>query len=221
MQEIQDNNGAPNMDGVAADETYQAIIDAVVALGGPTYGYVNIDPKAGNDGGISGGNIRNGYLYRLDSGLTLANAPHGDAVTPVEILVQNEKPMLSLNPGRIDPKNRAFDQSRKPIVVQFLYKGESLFLINNHFNSKGGDMPLFGKVQPPKLESEAPRVQQAQVVFDFVSALLAVDPTAQVIVMGDLNDFQFSPPLEVLKTDGFADRPGGDAACGRTLYLRV
>ena len=202
LQEIQDNNGAPNMDGVAADETYQAIIDAVVALGGPTYGYVNIDPKAGNDGGISGGNIRNGYLYRLDSGLTLANAPHGDAVTPVEILVQNEQPILSLNPGRIDPKNRAFDQSRKPIVVQFLYKGESLFLINNHFNSKGGDMPLFGKVQPPKLESEAPRVQQAQVVFDFVSALLAVDPTAQVIVMGDLNDFQFSPPLEVLKTDG-------------------
>ena len=202
LQEIQDNNGAPNMDGVAADETYQAIIDAVVGLGGPAYAYINIDPKAGNDGGISGGNIRNGYLYRLDSGLTLVNAPHGDAVTPVEILVQNEKPMLSLNPGRIDPENRAFTQSRKPIVVQFLYKGESLFLINNHFNSKGGDMPLFGKVQPPKLESEAPRVQQAQVVFDFVAALLAVDPTAQVVVMGDLNDFQFSPPLEVLKTDG-------------------
>lgn len=202
LQEIQDNNGAPNMDGVAADETFKAIIDAVVARGGPTYGYINIDPKAGNDGGISGGNIRNGYLYRLDSGLTLVTAPHGDAVTPVQIQVQNEKPMLSLNPGRIDPENRAFDQSRKPIVVQFLYKGESLFLINNHFNSKGGDMPLFGKVQPPRLESEAPRVQQAQVVFDFVSALLAVDPTAQVIVMGDFNDFQFSPPLEVLKTDG-------------------
>lgn len=110
--------------------------------------------------------------------------------------------MLSLNPGRIDPENRAFDQSRKPIVVQFLYKGESLFLINNHFNSKGGDMPLFGKVQPPRLETEAQRVQQAQVVFDFVSALLAVDPTARVIVLGDLNDFQFSPPLAVLKTDG-------------------
>jgi predicted extracellular nuclease len=202
LQEIQDNNGAPNMDGVAADQTYQAIIDAVVSLGGPTYGYVNIDPKAGNDGGISGGNIRNGYLYRLDSGLTLVDAPHGDAVTPVGILVQDGKPMLSLNPGRIDPENRAFDQSRKPIVVQFLYKGESLFLINNHFNSKGGDMPLFGKVQPPRLETEAQRVQQAQVVFDFVSALLAVDPTARVIVLGDLNDFQFSPPLAVLKTDG-------------------
>jgi hypothetical protein len=202
LQEIQDNNGAPNMDGVEADETYQAIIDKVLALGGPEYGYVNIDPKAGNDGGISGGNIRNGYLYRLDSSLTLANAPHGDAVTPVEILDQGGKPMLSLNPGRIDPENRAFDQSRKPIVVQFLYKGESLFLINNHFNSKGGDMPLYGKVQPPKLETEAQRILQAQVVSDFVAEMLALDPTARVIVMGDLNDFQFSPPVEILKGDG-------------------
>ena len=202
LQEIQDNNGAPNMDGVEADETYQAIIDKVLALGGPEYGYVNIDPKAGNDGGISGGNIRNGYLYRLDSGLTLVNAPHGDAVTPVEILDQGGKPMLSLNPGRIDPENRAFDQSRKPIVVQFLYKGESLFLINNHFNSKGGDMPLYGKVQPPKLETEEQRILQAQVVSDFVAEMLALDPTARVIVMGDLNDFQFSPPVEILKGDG-------------------
>lgn len=202
LQEIQDNNGAPNMDGVAADLTYQAIIDKVLALGGPEYGYINIDPKAGNDGGISGGNIRNGYLYRLDSGLTLANAPHGDAVTAVEILDQGGKPMLSLNPGRIDPENTAFDQSRKPIVVQFLYKGESLFLINNHFNSKGGDMPLYGKVQPPKLESEPQRILQAQVVYDFVVELISIDPAARVIVMGDLNDFQFSPTVEILKGNG-------------------
>ncbi len=105
------------MDGVAADQTYQAIIDAGRCTGlGRPMGYVNIDPKAGNDGGIIRREISvNGYLYRLDSGLTLVNAPHGDAVTPVEILVQNDKPMLSLNPGRIDPRNRAFDQSRNPL----------------------------------------------------------------------------------------------------------
>ena len=35
LQEIQDNDGAPNMSGVEADLTYQAIIDAVLAEGGP------------------------------------------------------------------------------------------------------------------------------------------------------------------------------------------
>lgn len=40
---------------------------------------------------------------------------------------------------------------------------------------------------------------EAEVVHDFVAELLAMDPDAQVIVMGDLNDFQFSPPIELLE----------------------
>jgi predicted extracellular nuclease len=199
LQEIQDNNGAPNMDGVAADQTYQEIIDAILVEGGPEYGYLNIDPKPERDGGESGGNIRVGFLYRLDRGLIPVNAPHGDAVMAVEILDVEGNPQLSLNPGRIDPTNDAFFDSRKPLAVQFIYQGESLFLINNHFNSKGGDTPLFGEVQPPELESEIQRIMQASVVHDFVAEILAVDPDVRVVVMGDLNDFQFSSPIEMLE----------------------
>jgi predicted extracellular nuclease len=201
LQELQDNNGAPNMDGVAADQTYQAIIDAILASGGPEYGYLNIDPKPEHDGGEPGGNIRVGFLYRLDSGLTLVDAPQGDAVTAVEIIEVDGSPVLSLNPGRIGPDNKAFDSSRKPLAVQFNYQGESLFLINNHFISKSGDNPLFGEVQPPVFESEEIRNQQAQVVHDFVAELLSVDPEARVIVMGDLNEFQFAQPIEILAGD--------------------
>ncbi len=39
-------------------------------------------------------------------------------------------------------------------------------------------MPLFGKVQPPKAGNEGAAGAASAVVFDFVSALLAVDPTA-------------------------------------------
>ena len=201
LQEIQDNNGAPNMDGVAADHTYQGIIDAVLRLGGPEYAYVNIDPKPAHDGGEPGGNIRVGYLYRLDSGLTLIDAPHGDAVTPVEVSSVDGEPVLSLNPGRIDPTNPAFTDSRKPLVAAFNLNGKILFVVNNHFNSKGGDTPLFGSVQPPDLKSEFQRLQQAQIVHDFVAGLLRVDPNAQVIVLGDLNDFQFSATVDLLAGD--------------------
>jgi uncharacterized protein len=199
LQEIQDNNGAPNMSGVEADETYQAIIDAILAEGGPEYGYVNIDPKPERDGGEPGGNIRVGFLYRLDRDFALVDAPHGDAMTAVEVLDVDGEPQLSLNPGRIDPTHDAFVESRKPLAVQFTYQGESLFLINNHFNSKGGDSPLFGEVQPPELKSEIQRLLQARVVNDFVAEILAIDSDARVIVLGDLNDFQFSEPLNVLK----------------------
>ena len=201
LQEIQDNDGSEGQDAISADLTYEGIINAVLDLGGPQYYYVDIDPIPGSDGGISLGNIRQGFIYRLDSGLQLAEAPAGGSKDPVEILDDNGIPSLSLNPGRIEPRNPAFYSSRKPLVVKFIYEGQPLFIINNHLNSKGGDRPLFGEFQPPILDSEIQRNEQAQIVHDFVAELLAIDPNSRVVVLGDLNDFQFSKPLDVLAGD--------------------
>ena len=199
LQEIQDNDGSEGADAISADLTYQGIIDAILDLGGPQYLYLDIDPIPGAEGGINLGNIRQGFLYRADRGLSLAQATPGDSRTGVEISDQGGIPVLSLNPGRIEPTNRAFHASRRPLVVTFIYQGEPLFIINNHFNSKGEDRDLFGEFQPPLLDSEIQRVQQAQIVHDFVAGLLAIDPNSRVIVLGDLNDFYFSPPIKVLK----------------------
>ena len=63
--------------------------------------------------------------------------------------------MLSFSPGRIDPSETgAWTNGRKPLVGEFTYRGKTLFVIANHFNSKGGDDPLFGHFQPP---SASPR----------------------------------------------------------------
>ncbi len=200
LQEIQDNDGV-GFDTISADQTYQGIIDQISEMGGPPYGYVDIDPISGADGGAPGGNIRQGFLYRLDRGLSLASAPHGDAKTPVEVSDQAGSPIMSLNPGRIEPGDPAFYASRKPLVVTFLVNGEPLFLINNHFVSKGADRDLFGEFQPPLLDSELIRLEQAQIVHDFVVQILEIDPEARVIVLGDLNDFQFSASIDLLEGD--------------------
>ncbi len=201
LQEVADNDGVAGSQTVAANQTYQEIVDAILNAGGPAYGYVNIDPLPDQDGGVPGANIRLGYLYRLDRGLSLADSPHGDAVTAVSVIDQDGMPMLSLNPGRIDPSNEAFINSRKPLAVMFLLDGEPLYLVNNHFNSKRPDNALFGAVQPPELLSEAKRTQQAQAVHDFVESVLAVDPDSRMIVLGDLNEFYFAPPVQVLRGD--------------------
>ncbi len=201
LQEIQDNDGSEGQEAISADETYQGIVDAILGLGGPEYGFVDIDPIPGADGGIPLGNIRQGFLYRLDTGLSLAEAPPGEAKDPVEIIVENGEPMLSLNPGRIEPRDPAFYSSRKPLVVSFIFNGEPIFVINNHLNSKGGDRALFGEFQPPIVDSEIQRNEQAQIIHDFTAELLAVNPNSRVVVLGDLNDFQFSNPLEILAGD--------------------
>ena len=199
FQEIQDNDGSEGQNAVSADLTYQAIIDAINNLDGPPYAYVDIDPIPGAEGGINLGNIRQGFIYRLDRGLSLLSAPAGDARTAVEVNEDQRGPVLSLNPGRIDPTNPAFYSSRRPLVVTFEYQGERLFVVNNHFNSKSGDRALFGEFQPPLFDSEIQRTKQAQAVHDFVASLLAVDPESKVIVLGDLNDFQFSNPINTLE----------------------
>ena len=48
------------------------------------------------------------------------------------------------------------------------------------------------------LTSEAQRLQQAPIVNDFVDEILAVDPNAEIVVLGDLNDFEFSAPVQTL-----------------------
>ncbi|MFW5713626.1 MAG: endonuclease/exonuclease/phosphatase family protein [Brevefilum sp.] len=199
LQEIMDNDGSEGDDAVSADLTYQGIINAILDLGGPQYGFVDIDPVPGAEGGIPLGNIRVGFLYRLDTGLQLFDAPPGESRTPIQILDENEVPTPSINPGRIEPNDSAFFSSRRSLVLTFDYRGERLFLVNNHFASKGGDRSLFGEFQPPILDSEAQRLGQAQAVHDFVTEILAIDPDARVIVFGDLNDFQFSNPIKVLE----------------------
>jgi predicted extracellular nuclease len=72
-------------------------------------------------------------------------------------------------------------------------------VVNNHFVSKGADDPIFDRVQPPEAISETKRKIQARVVNEFVDSILALDLNANIIVAGDLNDFEFSSSLDLLK----------------------
>jgi hypothetical protein len=200
IEEIQDNNGPTNDSVVDANVTWQQLIDAVAAAGGPAYEYRQINPVDDQDGGEPGGNIRVGFLFRTDRGVSFIDRPGGTSTAAVSLVNGANGPELSFSPGRIDPTNAAFTSSRKPLAGEFLFNGHKLFVIANHFNSKGGDDPLFGHIQPPVRSSETQRHQQAQIVHDFVASILALDPAANIVVDGDLNDFEFSDTLNLLKS---------------------
>jgi predicted extracellular nuclease len=199
LEEIQDNNGATNDAEVDADRTLTQLVAAITAAGGPTYDWRQINPVDDQDGGQPGGNIRVGFLFRTDRGVAFVDRPGGSPTTPTSVVSGTSGPELSLSPGRIDPANTAWNASRKPLVGEFTYRGETVFVIVNHFNSKGGDDPLFGRFQPPTRVSEVQRHQQAQVVNDFVDSILAVDGAANIVVLGDINDFDFSDTVSILK----------------------
>jgi predicted extracellular nuclease len=203
LEEIQDNNGAINDSVVDANVTLQRLIDAIATAGGPTYQYRQINPVDDTNGGEPGGNIRVAFLFNPQR-VSFVDRPGGTSTsnTTVTDIGSDGIPDLSASPGLIDPNNAAFNSSRKPLVGEFLFNGQTVYVIGNHFNSKGGDQPLFGPTQPPVLSSEVQRNQQATIVRNFVQNILTINPNANVVVAGDLNDFEFSNPLTTLEGGG-------------------
>src|SRR3954468_10481517 len=201
LEEVQDNSGGADDGTVESNVTLDTLVAAIERAGGPHYAYTYIAPVNDQDGGQPGGNIRIAFLYDEAAGVSLpAGATKGGSTEP-ETLVADAagSPHLALNPGRLDPKTAAWDASRKPLAGEFLFRGQTVFVIGNHFNSKGGDDPLLGRFQPPTRSSEVQRHRQAQIVHDFVGSILAADPHAKIVVLGDLNDFQFSETVHILE----------------------
>ncbi|MGI5370806.1 endonuclease/exonuclease/phosphatase family protein [Streptomyces iakyrus] len=201
LEEIQDNNGAKNDGTVAADQTLTKLIDAIVAAGGPKYDWRSIDPADGTDGGEPGGNIRQAFLFNPER-VSFADRAGGDATTATGVTKIRGKAHLTLSPGRIAPADEAWKNSRKPLAGEFVFRGRSVFVIANHFNSKGGDQGLTAQYQPPSRSSETQRHQQATLVNAFVKDILDTQKNADVITLGDINDFEFSQTTKVLEGRG-------------------
>jgi uncharacterized protein len=217
LQEIQDNNGTTNDGTVSSELTLSRLAAAMNTATGRSYQWVAVDPQNNSDGGATGGNIRQAFLY--DTARVSFAGVVGGALDAVSAIASPDGQIeLNLGAGRIDPTNPAFTNSRKPLVTEFSVDGQQVIVIANHFNSKIGDQPLFGPTQPPIEGTAARRQEQAQVVADFVSALLAINPNANIIVTGDLNDFQFAQSLTPLAAAGLTNMTDTLPANDRYTY---
>ncbi|MEU8221791.1 lamin tail domain-containing protein [Kribbella sp. NPDC048915] len=203
LEEVQDDDGAVNSGTTSAEKTLQLLTDAIVRAGGPRYAWRQIDPVNNAEGGEPGGNIRVAFLYRTDKPLKFVDRPGGGSTVPTTIVTDPAgRPHLSSSPGRIDPANPAWAATRVPLAGEFKWHGQTVFVVVNHFSSKGGDDPLWGRFQPPVQSTAAKRHQQAAAVRGFVDQILAKDKGANVVVLGDLNDFDFSETTDILVGSG-------------------
>ncbi len=162
VQEVQDDTGPEDDGTVTAARTLERLVAAIESAGGPLYEARSVDPENNADGGQPGANIRNVFLFN-----------------PLRVeFVDREG-----NPELVAPENPAFNRneegrggSRKPLVGEFRFAGESIILVNLHLRSKGGDDPIFGRRQP-RIEGSSPRrTEQARVVADFVRGIVKNDP---------------------------------------------
>jgi uncharacterized protein len=177
-QEIQDADGAGTGSNLSGAVTAQLLIDAIAALGGPTYRYIEIAPTVANStGGEPNGNIRNGFFYN----------------TARVTYVEGSAALIDTS---------AYTGSRRPLVADFIFNGQRITAIDLHSTSRGGSDPLWGAIQPPNDAGDSARTAQANGVRAYIDAALALDPARQFVVNGDFNGFYFETALTNLTAGG-------------------
>ena len=181
LQEIQDNDGAELTNTVDASETYRLLALTIKQLSGVDYKWVDIQPELGADGGQPGGNIRNGFLYN-------PNTVNAD-----------------MNSLRVIGKgNWAYDDSRKPLICDFIEKetGQRLSVINVHLASKRHQESVFAPKDAGLDGKLGVRVEQAHIIRNEARKIL--HHGNEYYITGDFNDSEFSRTLETICDDGAA-----------------
>ncbi|HEY7772716.1 MAG TPA: endonuclease/exonuclease/phosphatase family protein [Marinagarivorans sp.] len=173
LQEIQDNDGAEITGITSASNTYKALIELIKILAGKTYGWVDIPPEDGADGGQPGGNIRNAYLYNTER-------------------VRLDRTSVQ----RIGDDEACFIDSRKALAARFeeLSSGQGLTLINVHLVSKRQQHSLFAPENPGLDPRENIRIAQAEVITRFTQTLS--QQGQPFYITGDFNDTEHSATLQ-------------------------
>lgn len=174
LQEVQDNDGEGTGSDLSGAANVQRLINEIANQGGPTYVYIEVPPATGeSSGGAPGGNIRNGFLY--------------------------DPTKVSYVDGSIhiidDP---AFNGTRKPLVADFTFNGQTFTAIDQHSTSRGGSDPVYSSNEPAVQAGDAARTAQATAIRAYVDNVLASDPSHNFIVNGDFNGFPYENALATL-----------------------
>ncbi|HEX9965409.1 MAG TPA: Calx-beta domain-containing protein [Allosphingosinicella sp.] len=227
IEEMQDNNGAA---GGTTDASigWQMLVDALnAAVPGAAYQWVDQEPVAGAEGGEPGGNIRVGFLYdtnRVGLGDLSADASIaerrmftdriGDGVRDAGDRILFSDDMIA---GEINTAD--WSGTRKSLLAQFTFHGQTVFVAANHFPAKSGSGSFWQINQ--NLETGQPAnsdfAQRNAVANDLYTMLnhIETNSSAGVVSGGDYNDFYFYRPLEV--ATGYV-LPDGTARVGGARF---
>ncbi|WP_064581049.1 endonuclease/exonuclease/phosphatase family protein [Streptobacillus moniliformis] len=202
--EVGDDDGQKESEIVSSNENMEALVKAIKEKTGIDYGFVSVDPMDGKDGGWPAMHIRNVILYRIDK-LNVVGFNQGDAITDTEVIKDGDNVRLTYNPGRIGNQDKIWEEVRKPLVAQFEYSGKNIFVIANHLKSKRSDDKVYGVNHPVIRKSEDVRIPEGKYINNFVKDILSKDDKATVIVLGDMNDFEFSKTTKNINGDELVD----------------
>jgi uncharacterized protein len=250
IEEMQDNNGAAAGDGIDDDpntpgmqdttgtdasQTWQMLVDALNLATGAHYQWVDQAPVYNAEGGEQSGNIRVGFLYNTDR-VQLGNLDANATLTERRMYtdrigdgLRDAGDLIAFSDNMLGPEINTADwtTTRKSLLGEFTFNGNTVYVTANHWPSKGGSGEIWqlnqnlGAGQPANSDW-AQRSQVAQDVYSMLDLIQTGNANAGIVAGGDFNDFYFYRPLTTLtgytNADGTA-RVGGARFENLTLTL--
>ncbi|KAI0202625.1 DNase I-like protein [Astrocystis sublimbata] len=220
LQGINDDSG-PLDDGVIdCKENLVALTNAIWEVSGRSanYSYTYINSPNNHNGGPPGTNLRNAYIYRPDI-LQLQSRDkvvRGSWNETTKVQYDTSKFILyrwlDLNPGFIDPTNRVWLDTPKPlfaaweIVKSAEHKGDTsrtLFTLNLDLAPRAGSSSMHGDARPPPNAHQDQRIKQAHLVGKYMekgfNEPLDYRPLERIVALGSFYDHGYGRPVHVFR----------------------
>ena len=216
---IQTSMGSPEIIAVQEVEN-EAVLQALVGRPELSVPYSYIWEDSPDERGLD-----NAVLYRVDrmqilghqtrQGCTslvdgLGPDGNGDVVNPINAVT------CDTDGDGVPDGNRLF--SRAPLVVHAWIpwdaapgSGIELWVIANHLKSKIEDSATVEYTLPR-------RKQQAQFLVDLANEIRSGGPPANLVIVGDLNDYPASEPITILQQARFLDSSAALPSQGRYSF---
>ncbi|ESQ77694.1 Calx-beta domain-containing protein [Asticcacaulis sp. AC402] len=232
IEEVQDNNGATNDGTVDASTTWTRLVEALNLATGKTYQWVDELPSNGAEGGQPGGNIRVGFLYdtgRVQLGNLAADATITERRAYTDRIgdgVRTSGDLIAYTDADVAGEINSADwtTTRKSLMAEFTFNGNTVYVTANHFPSKGGSDNFWELDQNnsngnPTNSDWAQRNEVAEDVWSVLDYIADHNADARLIEGGDFNDFYFYRPMEV--ATGSVDADGVARAGSETRLVNL
>lgn len=194
--EVQDANGTDFRGSSSPKETLQKIIYAANCPG-VDYRPLYVAPYIGDGGGQPGGNIQVAFIYDANR---VSFEQRGTPSALMDNVMTPSGDLLN-NPSKLYTQHPDFKGTRKSLIAQFRFRGEKIFVMANHLNSKFGDTSLWGAQQPVYYGSENKRRVRASLLNAFMKNLKRQSPDSHLIALGDFNAFAHEGSLKVFASE--------------------
>lgn len=225
IEEIQDNNGAAaggvtvggvTLSNTDASITWEMLVSALNDVSGQQYQWVDQEPVYNAEGGEQSGNIRVGFLYntgRVQLGDLAADASIEERRRFTDRIgdgVRDAGDRIAVSDDQVAIDTAAWAGTRKSLLGEFTFNGNTVFAMANHLPSKGGSGQFWQLNQnvdagQPANSPFDNRNRIGEDIYDVLNRIQTTAPEAGVVSGGDFNEYYFYRAMEAATGYTYAD----------------